>query len=81
MFSWRRVLPGVSSNVALTEEFPIFDSSFFWWMLFILWLMAMGIGQAVQGVVKVTKKVVERETAQEVGKSVLERWLDSVFKS
>jgi hypothetical protein len=58
----------------------MFDSSFFWWMLFIFWLIAMGIGQAVQQTTKVVKKVAENEAVQEAGKGLLARWLDSVFK-
>ena len=58
----------------------MFDSSFFWWMLFVFWLIAVGIGQAVQQTTKVVKKVAENETVQEVGKGLLARWLDSVFK-
>ncbi len=58
----------------------MFDSSFFWWMLFVFWLIAMGIGQAVQQTTKVVKKVAENEAVQEAGKGLLARWLDSVFK-
>ncbi len=58
----------------------MFDSSFFCWMLFIFWLIAMGIGQAVEQTTKVVKKVAENETVQEAGKGLLARWLDSVFK-
>ncbi|HEY7159379.1 MAG TPA: hypothetical protein VH575_35870 [Gemmataceae bacterium] len=58
----------------------MFDSSFFWWMLFVFWLIAMGIGQAVQQTTKVVKKVAENEAVQEAGKGMLARWLDSVFK-
>jgi hypothetical protein len=58
----------------------MFDSSFFWWTLFIFWLIAMGIGQAVQQTTKVVKKVAENEAVQEAGKGLLARWLDSVFK-
>jgi hypothetical protein len=58
----------------------MFDSSFFWWMLFIFWLIAMGIGQAVQQTTKVVKKVAENEAVQDAGKGLLARWLDSVFK-
>ncbi len=58
----------------------MFDSSFFWWMLFIFWLIAMGIGQAVEQTTKVVKKVAENEAVQDAGKGLLARWLDSVFK-
>lgn len=58
----------------------MFDSSFFWWMLFVFWLIAMGIGQAVQQTTKVVKKVAENEAVQDAGKGLLARWLDSVFK-
>ncbi len=58
----------------------MFDSSFFWWMLYIFWLIAMGIGQAVEQTTKVVKKVAENEAVQDAGKGLLARWLDSVFK-
>jgi hypothetical protein len=58
----------------------MFDSSFFWWMLFVFWLIAMGIGQAVEQTTKVVKKVAENEAVQDAGKGLLARWLDSVFK-
>lgn len=58
----------------------MFDSSFFWWMLFIFWLIAMGIGQAVEQTTKVVKKVAENETVQEAGKGILGAWLESLRK-
>jgi hypothetical protein len=44
-----------------------------------LMLMTIGAAQAAGKAVKVAKKVVESETANEVGKSVVESWLRSIF--
>ena len=58
----------------------MFDSSFFWWMLFVFWLIAVGIGQAVQQTTKVVKKIAENEGVQEAGKGLLARWLESMLR-
>ena len=45
-------------------------------LLAFLWM----IGTAAKGAVNVTKKVVQSETAKEVGKGFLAGWLKSLFK-
>jgi hypothetical protein len=45
-----------------------------------LMLMMIGAAQAAGKAVKVVKKVATSETANEVGKSVLESWLRSIFR-
>jgi hypothetical protein len=54
-----------------------FDGLIFW-MLFAFWLFAMGIGQVCSGIWNTSKKVLENETTQEVGKGLLHSWLESV---
>jgi len=60
--------------------FADFFGDFCFWGFIFLWLIAMGIGQAVKGTVDVTKKVLENETVQEAGKGIFAAWLESVFK-
>jgi hypothetical protein len=43
-------------------------------------IMFIGAMQAAEKAVDVAKKVAENETAQEIGKNALEKWLDSIFK-
>jgi hypothetical protein len=58
----------------------MFDGTFVLWMVIILWLIAVGIGQAVKGAADIAKKTVENETVRETGKGILAAWLESYFK-
>ena len=52
----------------------------FWNFFFLfIFLMFIGIGQAIKGAVDVTKKIVQSDEAKDVGRGFLAAWLDDHF--
>jgi hypothetical protein len=49
------------------------------WGFFIVWFLAWCVSTIVKDTVNFTKKVLEDEDVQEVGKGFLAVWLDSFF--
>ncbi len=51
----------------------------FWGFVFVC-VMGIGMGQAVSGIAKAAKKVVQSDAAQEVSKGFVAAWLESILK-
>jgi len=65
---------------AMFWPFDFSWSGFFFVGFLFMWWTFSAIGTAVKGTIEVTKKIVQNENVQEVGKGFLASWMESLFK-